>query len=82
MSLKLSVIIPCYSEKSTIEEIVAAVKAVGVAWEIIIVDDGSSDGDILKQWGNDPMVRDPADHNQGWARRCVPDSRTPKARCS
>lgn len=52
-------IIPCFNEKSTIEEIVAAVKAVGVAWEIIIVDDGSSDGtrDILKQWDNDPMVR-------------------------
>ncbi|MBX3063496.1 MAG: glycosyltransferase family 2 protein [Anaerolineae bacterium] len=59
---------PCYNEKSTIEEIVAAVKAVGVAWEIIIVDDGSSDGtrDILKQWDNDPMVHVILhDHNQG-----------------
>jgi glycosyltransferase involved in cell wall biosynthesis len=68
LSLKLSVIIPCYDEKSTIEEIVAAVKAVGLAWEIIIVDDGSTDGtrDILKQWENDPIVRVILhDHNQG-----------------
>lgn len=59
MTLKLSVIIPCFNEKSTIESIVEAVKAVGLASEILIVDDGSTDGtrDILKQWANDPIVR-------------------------
>ena len=49
--MKLSVIIPCYNEKDTISEIVAAVKASPVKEkEIIIVDDFSTDGtrDILK----------------------------------
>ncbi len=49
--MKLSVIIPCYNEKETIEEILKAVKAGPVKdIEIIIVDDFSTDGtrDILK----------------------------------
>lgn len=59
LNLKLSVIIPCYNERSTIEAIVAAVNAVQIASEIIIVDDGSTDGtrDILKQWEQDPLVK-------------------------
>lgn len=44
MDLKLSVIIPCYNEKSTIDTIVKRVRAVGLAHEILIVDDGSTDG--------------------------------------
>ncbi len=49
MDLKLSVIIPCYNEKTTVEEIVRRVRAVGLAHEIILVDDGSTDGtrDVL-----------------------------------
>ncbi|MGI6681310.1 MAG: glycosyltransferase family 2 protein [Bdellovibrionota bacterium] len=49
--MKLSVIIPCYNEKTTIEEIVDAVKASPKKdLEIIVVDDYSTDGtrDILK----------------------------------
>jgi len=49
--VKLSIVIPCYNERNTIHEIVAAVKASPVAEkEIIIVDDCSIDGtrDILK----------------------------------
>jgi len=42
--MKLSVIIPVYNELSTIEEILRRVEAVGLANEIVIVDDGSSDG--------------------------------------
>jgi glycosyltransferase involved in cell wall biosynthesis len=49
--MKLSIVIPCYNERSTILEILAAVKAAPVAEkEIIIVDDFSTDGtrDILR----------------------------------
>lgn len=51
--MKLSVIIPAYNEKNTIENIIAQVKAVkleNIEKEIIVVDDGSQDGtrDILK----------------------------------
>jgi len=49
--VKLSIIIPCYNEKSTIQDIVAAVKRSPVQEkEIIIVDDCSTDGtrDILR----------------------------------
>lgn len=50
--MKLSVIIPCYNEKSTIETIVDAVKASPKKdLEIIVVDDYSTDGtrDILEK---------------------------------
>lgn len=46
--MKLSVIIPCYNEKNTINKIVDAVKSSGVKdLEIIIVDDFSTDGTRL-----------------------------------
>ncbi len=66
--MKLSVIIPCYNEKETIQEIVDAVKAVNIASEIVIVDDGSTDGtrDILRAMPEDPMMQIIFhDHNQG-----------------
>lgn len=48
--MKLSVIIPVYNEKATIREIVRRVNAVPVEKEIIVVDDGSTDGsaDIVR----------------------------------
>ncbi len=53
MYKKLSIIIPAYNEKNTIEKIVGLVKAVDLGAlekEIIVVDDGSKDGtrEILK----------------------------------
>lgn len=53
--MKLSVIIPVYNEKNTIREIlrrVEAADALGLEKEIVLVDDGSSDGtrDILKEY--------------------------------
>ena len=58
MYKKLSIIIPAYNEKSTIEEIIRRVKAVTLPLEkeIIAVDDGSKDGtrEILK---NIPGIR-------------------------
>jgi len=49
--MKLSVIIPVFNEKATIEEIIKKVKKVPVEKEIIVVDDGSTDGtsNILKK---------------------------------
>jgi glycosyltransferase involved in cell wall biosynthesis len=44
--LTLSVIIPCYNEVTTVEEVLARVEEVGLADEIVIVDDGSTDGTI------------------------------------
>ena len=43
--MKLSVVIPCYNERPTIETVVEAVRSASVKEvEIIIVDDGSTDG--------------------------------------
>lgn len=56
MSYKtLSVVIPCYNEKNTIEELLKLVllaDSCGLKKEIIIVDDGSKDGtrDILEKY--------------------------------
>jgi len=62
------VIIPCYNEVKTIQEVVQAVKDTAIAHEIIIVDDGSTDGtrDLLTAYADDPLVRVILhDHNQG-----------------
>ncbi len=42
--MKLSVVMPVYNEANTVEEMIRRVQAVGLADEIIVVDDGSSDG--------------------------------------
>lgn len=50
--MKLSVVLPVYNEKNTIEQIIAGVKAVpSIDKEIILVDDASKDGttEILKK---------------------------------
>ena len=43
-AIKLSVIIPAFNERETLETIVERVRAVPCSKEILIVDDGSSDG--------------------------------------
>lgn len=54
----LSVIIPAYNEVRTIEEILRRVLAVDVPKEIVVVDDGSTDGtrEFLSKL-NDPKIR-------------------------
>ncbi len=49
--LTLSVIIPCYNEVNTLEPVLERVEEVGLADEILIVDDGSTDGtrDLLRE---------------------------------
>ena len=50
--MKVSVVIPCYNEKSTIEKVVTAVRAASLPEvEVIVVDDASNDGtvEVLQQ---------------------------------
>jgi glycosyltransferase involved in cell wall biosynthesis len=44
--MKLSVIVPVYNERKTIEEVIRRIQAVGLGLEqeIIVIDDGSTDG--------------------------------------
>lgn len=46
--MKLSIVMPVYNERGTLEEIVGKVKALDLDKEIIIVDDGSTDGS--REW--------------------------------
>lgn len=57
--MKISVIIPAYNEIHTIEEILKRVQAVGVADEILVVDDGSTDGTrgVLKEHDSQGPVK-------------------------
>jgi glycosyltransferase involved in cell wall biosynthesis len=41
---KLSVVIPVYNERGTFQQVLRRVQAVGIDKEIIVVDDGSTDG--------------------------------------
>jgi len=49
--MKLSVVMPVYNEKATIRQIIDKVQAVDLDQELIVVDDGSTDGtrDILRE---------------------------------
>ena len=57
--MNLSVVIPVYNEVSNIKEIIKRVQAQKLANEIIIVDDGSSDGtrELLKELDGKKKVR-------------------------
>jgi len=62
--VELSVVVPAFNEVENLDpllaEVRAALEAVGGCWEIVLVDDGSSDGTgerILAEAGRDPRVR-------------------------
>lgn len=66
--MNITVIIPVYNEKNTIREIVRRVQAMEIATEIIIVDDGSTDGtrDIVQLLDGKNTIRALFhDRNQG-----------------
>ncbi len=72
--MKVSVVIPVYNERQTIREIVQRVLDTGLIYEVIIVDDGSTDGtrEILKELENLPPIRvilHPANAGKGAAVR-------------
>jgi glycosyltransferase involved in cell wall biosynthesis len=58
---KVSIVIPCYNEMETIEEIIGLVRAAEIVLEreLVIVDDGSKDGtrDYLATIANDTDIR-------------------------
>lgn len=66
--MDISVIIPVFNEYDTIREILKRVKAMGIAEEIIVVDDGSVDGtrDLLNNENLNDSIRVIFHHkNQG-----------------
>jgi glycosyltransferase involved in cell wall biosynthesis len=66
--MKITVIMPVFNEKNTIQEILKRVEKIGLANEIIIVDDGSTDGtrEILQEYNNtNPYKIILHEYNQG-----------------
>ena len=65
--MKLSIVVPVYNEKSTVEELLRRVRAVDLEIEVIVVDDRSTDGthEILERLAPsiDVLVRH--ERNQG-----------------
>jgi len=73
--MKISIVIPCYDEKNTIEQIVEAVRAAPIeSKEIIVVDDGSQDGtqELLREKISrivDQIIYHPVNRGKGAALR-------------
>jgi glycosyltransferase involved in cell wall biosynthesis len=70
----LSVVMPVYNERATIEEIIPRVLAVPVRTELIVVDDGSTDGTrdlltALKQTHEFKLIFQPKNGGKGAALR-------------
>src|SRR3989344_6301237 len=57
--MKLSVVIPVYNEKPTLETLVKRVLAVKIPKEVILVDDASTDGsrELVKKLSKQPNIR-------------------------
>ena len=57
--MKLSVVIPVYNEAATIKQLIGRVQAVDIPKEIIVVDDGSTDGtrDVLARLDGHDNIR-------------------------
>ncbi len=74
-TLRLSVLIPVYNERETVDIIIEQVRATPMAKEIICVDDASSDGTkevletLLAQGAIDKLYRQPVNQGKGAAIR-------------
>ena len=74
-SFKLSVVIPVYNERGTVREIIDRVQQVQLSKEIIIIDDGSTDGTreelarIEREHPNVKVVLQPRNMGKGRALR-------------
>ena len=51
--MRISIIIPVFNEQAVIAEVLARVLAVDLDKQVIVVDDGSTDGtsELLEEWG-------------------------------
>ena len=66
--LKLSIVIPIYNERETLETLIAKVNSVDYDKEILLIDDFSSDGtrEVLKRYENKENFQVLYhDHNKG-----------------
>ncbi|MDZ4784013.1 MAG: glycosyltransferase family 2 protein [Planctomycetia bacterium] len=71
---RLSVVIPVYNEIATLAKIVERVRQCGLPTQIVLVDDGSTDGsrELLEQWRSEPgftIVLQPRNQGKGAALR-------------
>jgi glycosyltransferase involved in cell wall biosynthesis len=70
----LSVVIPVFNEVQTVDEVIRRVRSCGLPCELVIVDDGSTDGtrDLLASYAEDPdvtLLLQPANRGKGAALR-------------
>jgi glycosyltransferase involved in cell wall biosynthesis len=57
-NVRVSFIVPVYNERATVEAVLEALDALNLDHQIVVVDDGSTDGtrDVLARWRDRPHV--------------------------
>src|SRR3954449_8874343 len=72
--MRISFLIPAYNEEATIGEVLERIDALGLDSQVIVVDDGSTDGtaDVLEPWqvGGVTVIRQ-ANQGKGAAMRAA-----------